>query len=189
MTTLISQVNELLAMFADRLREVGGQVQRTPDSVLAAHAIQTIAAGNSVRMIWMSSQVANRAPLLFARLGQMGLATRIPASVAEIRDQPVGLAIGEAAIAETGSVVVSEPHRSSRSVTLMTEELIVVCPTSALLPSLDAAATLLREISASGASYATFITGVSRTADIERQLTVGVQGPGALHVILVDDLS
>jgi len=46
-----------------------------------------------------------------------------------------------------------------------------------------------RAIGENGASYATFITGPSRTADIERQLTVGVQGPGVYHVMLVDALS
>jgi L-lactate dehydrogenase complex protein LldG len=36
-----------------------------------------------------------------------------------------------------------------------------------------------------GPSYATFVTGPSRTADIERQLTIGVQGPAAMHVVFV----
>ena len=100
-----------------------------------------------------------------------------------------GLGIAEAAIAETGSVIMSEPRVADRAVTLMTGTLVIVCPAPNLLPSLDEAAGVLRRIGTSGSSYATFITGPSRTADIERQLTVGVQGPGVYHVILVDQLT
>ncbi|HYJ12460.1 MAG TPA: LUD domain-containing protein, partial [Thermomicrobiales bacterium] len=69
------------------------------------------------------------------------------------------------------------------------ECLVVICLRANLLPSLGEAAPVLRQISSRGASYATFITGPSRTADIERQLTVGVQGPGEFHVILIDRLT
>jgi L-lactate dehydrogenase complex protein LldG len=44
---------------------------------------------------------------------------------------------------------------------------------------------VLREISRANGSSATLVTGPSRTADIERQLTVGVQGPAEVHVIFV----
>lgn len=69
----------------------------------------------------------------------------------------------------------------------MTNKLIVLCPLDQLLPSLDDAAKLLRNIASDGTSYATLVSGPSRTADIERQLTIGVQGPGELHVIFVED--
>ncbi|MDQ3541577.1 MAG: lactate utilization protein, partial [Chloroflexota bacterium] len=106
-----------------------------------------------------------------------------------VRDQPLGLSIARAAIAETGSAIMVEPDVRDRAVTLMTQTLVIVCPLAALVPSLEEAATILREISERGASYATFITGPSRTADIERELTVGVQGPGKLHIIFVNALS
>ena len=65
----------------------------------------------------------------------------------------------------------------------------MLCPSSRLLPSLDEAAPLLREIAARpGGGYATLVTGPSRTADIERVLTVGVQGPARVAVLFIDDM-
>ena len=129
------------------------------------------------------------APELARAIEGAGYAVRTPHDPAEVRDQPVGLALAHAAIAETGSVILVEPRVVDRSVTLITQTLIVLCPESAIIPTLDEAAGILREISRDGASYATFVTGPSRTADIERVLTVGVQGPGRVVVMFVDDLT
>ena len=84
-------------------------------------------------------------------------------------------------------MILHENRLNGRSASLMTERLIVLCSSRDLHPSLDDAARILREIAADGTSYATLVSGPSRTADIERQLTIGVQGPGELHVIVVDD--
>ncbi|MDQ4044385.1 MAG: lactate utilization protein, partial [Chloroflexota bacterium] len=44
----------------------------------------------------------------------------------------------------------------------------------------------LAAVASEHGSYATLVTGPSRTADIERQLTVGVQGPARLHVVFIE---
>ena len=180
---------DLIDLFTQRLEAVGGHVHRVAGSVEAAGVIGALAAGPPEPTAWISVELGERAPHLVATLNGAGVATRIPETAGEVRDQPLGVGIAEAAIAETGSVIMVEPAIPSRAVTLITETLVIVCATGSLLPSLDEAAPVLRAISANGAAYATFVTGPSRTADIERQLTVGVQGPGVYHVILVDDLS
>jgi L-lactate dehydrogenase complex protein LldG len=64
-----------------------------------------------------------------------------------------------------------------------------VIPTSALLPTLDEAAPILKALAlAPGRNMVTLVTGPSRTADIERVLTVGVQGPGRVMILFADDL-
>lgn len=178
-----------LEQFTARLTAAGGQVTTSFDLPAAAEQVAALARAHDTDTVWVSTEVRQRASNLVAALGRMGITTRVPADPAEVRDQPLGLAIAEATIAETGTSILAEPRVASRSVTLMTGCLMVICPRRALLPSLDEAAPILRGISSSGAAYATFVTGPSRTADIERQLTVGVQGPAEFHVILVDRLN
>lgn len=179
----------LLDQFSTRLTAVGGHVHTAFDLPAAAEHIVKLASVLGTDTIWISAELRQRASNLVAALGRQGIITRVPASPAEVRDQPLGLAIAEATIAETGTAILAEPHLESRSVTLMTECLVVICPRAALMPSLTEAGSVLRHISRRGSSYATFVTGPSRTADIERQLTVGVQGPGEFHVILIDRFS
>lgn len=169
--------------FRDVLATAAGNACRCSRSDLAA----TIANLVGEQTIWSTTELAHEWPGLTAELANTGIAIRIDSSPELARDQPWGLTSARAAIVESGSVVLHENSLDRRSVSLMTNKLIVLCPLDQLLPSLDDAANLLREIASDGTSYATLVSGPSRTADIERQLTIGVQGPGELHVIFVED--
>jgi L-lactate dehydrogenase complex protein LldG len=48
---------------------------------------------------------------------------------------------------------------------------------------------LLKKISLETTPYLAFITGPSRTADLERRLTIGAQGPERLVIVFVDEVS
>jgi L-lactate dehydrogenase complex protein LldG len=62
--------------------------------------------------------------------------------------------------------------------------------TETLVPSLAEAADALKAHALRpGGGYAALVTGPSRTADIELSLSLGVQGPERVFVVLVDSLS
>ena len=88
------------------------------------------------------------------------------------------------AVAETGSVAVSWP-RDERGRALLSERLYLLVPRDEVVPTLDAALARIEALVREGRPYVTLMTGPSRTADIERALTVGVHGPRELHVVFV----
>ena len=191
---IMTEFTELYPHFAERLEAVGGHCLQAAGTEALASAIAECYPvqsddGSTDRVIWIAEETTRVAPQLLAALKDRGLDPRIATDPAEVRDQPLGLAIARATIAETGSSLLVEPTVAGRSVTLMTQVLIVLCQKATLVPGLTEAAPILREVSANGASYATFVTGPSRTADIERTLAVGVQGPGVFYVIFTDIVS
>jgi hypothetical protein len=111
-----------------------------------------------------------------------------------LNDPSVGVTLAEMGVAETGSVLLVEGDPADRLVSMLSLTLVVVVPASRLVASLDDVATWLEDRLAGGKGppttgcYATLVSGPSRSADIERSLTIGVQGPMALHVVVVDDV-
>jgi L-lactate dehydrogenase complex protein LldG len=94
----------------------------------------------------------------------------------------VGISTAQAAIAETGTLVLDSACERHRLVSLVPPVHIAIVNASAIVATLSDALTLLQEKEISPAI--TFITGPSRTADIELTLTIGVHGPQELYVIV-----
>lgn len=93
-------------------------------------------------------------------------------------------------IAETGTLVIDSSSEDVRIATMLAETHIAVLPASKIKP--DSAAfekELNAVLKADTPSYYAFITGASRTADIERVLTIGVHGPQELHILIVEEES
>jgi L-lactate dehydrogenase complex protein LldG len=103
---------------------------------------------------------------------------------ASIADAAVGIAEGMLAVAESGSVLLAHDELADRAVSMLSRIGIQVVPRERVVASLDDVAGWL-DANEGAASLATLVTGPSRTADIERVLTIGVQGPADLHVIVL----
>jgi len=89
------------------------------------------------------------------------------------------------ALADTGSLAQDATAIEQRLVSSLPAIHIALVPTSALLPDLP---TLLTKLHPDSSAYIALITGPSRTADIERVLTIGVHGPERLVIVFVDEL-
>lgn len=108
-----------------------------------------------------------------------------------MREHLAGIDIGftevQHGIAETGTVVVESSSEELRLATMVSEIHVALLPKSRIVDdSYDIEDYLLGAMKKTP-NYHAFITGASRTADIERVLALGVHGPLELHILLLED--
>ncbi len=98
-----------------------------------------------------------------------------------------GVTSADYGVAETGSLVVLAAPGQGRAVSLLPPIHIAVLRASDIVYELGALFERIERDHGKLPSAVTFITGPSRTADIELVLTVGVHGPRELHLVLFDE--
>ena len=89
------------------------------------------------------------------------------------------------AIAETGTLMTLSGADTPPVTSLLPETHIAVLHASQIVPAMEEAWQHLREMPDYPPRAVNFISGPSRTADIEQTLTFGAHGPYRVHVILV----
>jgi L-lactate utilization protein LutC len=87
-----------------------------------------------------------------------------------------------AGVAETGSIVVTSANDRAVQASLLPTRHVAILSASNIFETLD---DFFNGIGYTIPSNITFITGPSRTADIELTLTIGVHGPEKIFIILV----
>lgn len=91
-------------------------------------------------------------------------------------------------VAQTGSLLVSGPSAGGRALSVLPPHHVVVAKTSQVVPDLTTALQQARlRYAAQWPSFLSFITGPSRTGDIERILVLGAHGPKRLTVFLISE--
>ncbi len=99
----------------------------------------------------------------------------------------IGFTVADLAIAETGTVVLDCPGEDLRLSTMICEYHVCVVNQSRIVKDAFAAEARLKEFMSRAPGYTAFITGASRTADIERVLALGVHGPLEVHLLILED--
>jgi L-lactate dehydrogenase complex protein LldG len=99
----------------------------------------------------------------------------------------IGFTVADLGIAETGTLVVHCPSEELRLATMLCEYHVCVLSRSKIVGDAFTTEQHLLKHMRKTPDYTAFITGASRTADIERVLALGVHGPLELHILMLED--
>lgn len=168
----------LVATFTQKLQALGGHVHpATPGDAVAVTAglLRTLGATRV-----FASDAAELGAIRAAVPEAQWLGLEAPRETLLATD--VGITGAWLGIAETGTLVLRSDFERSRQASLLPPTHVAWLDSRRLVGTLGAA---LAQLPRPLPPAVTFVTGPSRTADIELQLVVGVHGPKALHVVLI----
>jgi L-lactate dehydrogenase complex protein LldG len=188
---------DIAERFETEASAVGALVHHAPSVGEAAALVARICAEAGVKDVALSdsplldemnlcAQVAAHSMNAFRATGFAGKRHEL---IARLESCGAGVSAVEYAIAETGTVVVSSDEEGGLLVSLLPAVHIALLRSGRVVGSLAGAVIKLKQDYMgrdAACRSATFITGPSRTSDVELVLSIGVHGPKQLHLIIVD---
>jgi len=180
--------------FAQKFNSLSGIVHRVADEAGAVEALgRIVAEANADRVAFAGLTPSLQEAFVKACKGAGASVMIPPYDPADLPHAVDACAIGvtEAAftIAETGTLVELSTNDDIRLVSSLPRTHVGIVRASTLIPTLREAAPLMRPYfeENAGGVVLSFISGPSRTGDIELKLTLGVHGPEVAHAILIED--
>ncbi|TVR35755.1 MAG: hypothetical protein EA388_06175 [Nitriliruptor sp.] len=173
----------------DLLQRFAARVTEASSTYLEVAGWQQVVehAGGYSEVVAIAPSLAAAQPEVRELLEAAGVRVVVPDGddpAAEVADVPVAIVRAEMGVAESGSLLVSEHALGDRVVTMLCHRLIQVVAASDIVDRLEGAAEWLAARNGQP-GFASLMTGPSRTADIERSLTIGVQGPDEVDVLVL----
>jgi L-lactate dehydrogenase complex protein LldG len=173
--------------FVQQAEAAAADVTRVSEANAALDVIAAVIGGGDQLLAW--DDVATIVPDWDAQMkargwrqvsAEVGVDTRA-LDQQRIGAVPIGVTTADAAIAATGSVVLSHGPGRPRAASLYGEHHVVLVQVDRIVNSLSDAFDHIGW----DTSNVVVITGPSRTGDIESILTLGVHGPRHLHIVLI----
>ena len=101
----------------------------------------------------------------------------------DLEDIDVAIVPAEFAVAENGAVWLTDQNLKHRVILFINQHLVMVVPRREIVHTMQEA---YQRISFEGPGFSLFLSGPSKTADIEQSLVIGAHGPRSLTLYLVD---
>jgi len=100
-----------------------------------------------------------------------------------LKEIDLAIVKGEFAVAENGAVWIQEEGNINRAIYFIAKKLLIIVPKNNIVASMHEA---YKKIDFSKGGFGTFISGPSKTADIEQALVIGAHGAMECRVLFVD---
>lgn len=172
----------LLARFTAAAEGLSATVTPCADSEAALQRVLELIGPDKAILSWDPARIP--LPGLAHALEKAGIAVR-PPDDPEVR---VGVTGADAALATTGSLVLTSRPGQPRGVALLPFAHVAIITQNQIVPNLEAWAAAQRadNLADFRATCNTLIvSGASRTADIAMELVMGAHGPAELHIIVL----
>ncbi|WP_027084730.1 LutC/YkgG family protein [Cohnella panacarvi] len=181
---------ERIERFTDHFKSAGGHVVRLSNMDAVKQFITEKATELSAKYIVRQNQ---------QELDDLGLEKALPdarvstwnsdaaeAWKARAAEADIGVVVADCAAAYTGSITVMSSKDKGRSVSLLPTVLLAIIPVERLKTRLGEVLIRFDEAGRENLPAGIhFISGPSRSADIENDLTIGVHGPGIVYALIV----
>jgi L-lactate dehydrogenase complex protein LldG len=176
-------VNSEMDMLLAEIGKLGGVTRRIKDTPDLKTAFEELVKTEDVKKatLWQTHELKDLCVVeILASLGVEIVSAH--ADNRQVAECDLGVTGVDAALPETGTLLLRSSAERTRTVSLVPRVHLALVRSSALRADLHQAFAEVKHD-----NYFVFVTGPSRTADIELTLTIGVHGPKALYVWAVED--
>lgn len=178
---LAESVDSETGYFLEEVRKLSGVAQQlSPDS--ASDALKSLVAEQNIRKATVWNTPTLRQLQITNILASLGVELVSPtADKHEMALCDLGITEADYLLPETGTLVLTSSAEKPRAVSLLPRIHLAIVRPEMLRPDLHQVFAEAKD-----RNYLVFITGPSRTADIELTVTLGVHGPKSLHVWMLN---
>lgn len=177
-------LDEQIELFRQNAQALRADFLVCADAAEAIDSIKTLAANEGWKKIGFHE--CDLARTMVGALGLPSVKTDGGYALNDLESCDAGITGCEALVAQTGSILISTRHCGGRALSVLPPHHVVLARRNQMVPDLTVALGKAREKFGDAVpSLFSFITGPSRTGDIERILVLGAHGPKKLTILLV----
>lgn len=170
---------DLVARFRDKAQSLASTVEQVDDYAAVPARVAAYLAS-----LGLPAQAVTALDVAGLDWAAAGLAWR---SGVAVDADPVGISGCFCAIAETGTLMLLSGAATPASVSLLPETHIALVPAARIVATMEDAFALLRAERGALPRAVNFVSGPSRTGDIEQTIVLGAHGPCRVHLIVIGE--
>jgi L-lactate dehydrogenase complex protein LldG len=179
-----ASLEERIKLFAENAAQLKADFRAVPSLDEAARQLAALAVENKWKRVATHGESA--AAGLAGKLDLPVINTDSGYAIADLEQSDAAITGCDALVAQTGSVLVTSLSAGGRALSVLPPHHVVIAQRGQVVADLASALKLARRRYApKWPSFLSFITGPSRTGDIERILVLGAHGPKKLTIFLL----